>query len=55
MLLGLSWGGGGLAWINYKGKPQLQKEEDRDSRGTGGKNGNGTVEARRGNATTSCQ
>lgn len=55
MLAGLSWGGGG-GGTNYKGKPQLQEEEDRDWRGgTGGADGNATVEARRGNATTSCQ
>lgn len=55
MLAGLSRRGGGLGSTNYKGKPQLLEEEDRDCGGTGGKDGNATVEARRGNATTSCQ
>lgn len=57
MLAGLSRRGGGLGWTNYKGKPQLQEEEDGDWGGgvTGGKDGNAAVEARRGNATTSCQ
>lgn len=57
MLVGLSRRGGGLGWTNYKGKPQLQIEEDGDwGEGvTGGKDGNAVVEARRGNATTSCQ
>lgn len=30
MLCGLSWRGAGLGWTNYKGKPQLQEEADRE-------------------------
>lgn len=35
--------------------PNYQAEEDRDWGAPGGEDGNTRVEARRGNATTSCQ
>lgn len=48
-------GGERVLGLIIRENPRLQEEEDRDWRGTGGKDGNTTAEARRGNAMTSSQ
>lgn len=46
---------GGKDGLIIKESPNYKKRKTGDWRRTGGKDGNTTVEARRGNAKTSCQ